>query len=81
MATILVFLPGESLGQRSPAGYSPRGCKESDTTEATQHGWNLNYLLEALTGFPGSSVEKKLLAKQETGVQSLGWEDPLEKNI
>ena len=28
-----VFLPGESHGQRSPAGYSPRGRKESDTTE------------------------------------------------
>ena len=30
-----VFLPGESHGQRSLAGYSPQGCKESDTTEAT----------------------------------------------
>ena len=28
-----VFLPGESHGQRSPVGYSPRGCKELDTTE------------------------------------------------
>ena len=28
-----VFLPGESYGQRSLAGYSPWGCKESDTTE------------------------------------------------
>ena len=25
--------PGESHGQRSLVGYSPRGCKESDTTE------------------------------------------------
>ena len=33
MATTPVFLPGESHGQRSLAGYSPRGCKESDTTE------------------------------------------------
>ena len=32
---IPVFLPGESHGHRSLAGYSPRGCKESDTTEAT----------------------------------------------
>ena len=32
-----VFLPGESHGQRSLAGYSPRGHKESDTTEATEH--------------------------------------------
>ena len=28
-----IFLPGESLGQRSPRSYSPRGHKESDTTE------------------------------------------------
>ena len=30
------FLPGESHGQRSLAGYRPWGCKESDTTEHTQ---------------------------------------------
>ena len=29
----LVFLPGKSHGQRSLVGYSPQGCKESDTTE------------------------------------------------
>ena len=28
-----VFLPGESHGQRSLAGYSPWGCKESDMAE------------------------------------------------
>ena len=28
-----VFLPGESQGRGSLVGYSPRGCKESDTTE------------------------------------------------
>ena len=32
-----VFLPGESYGQRSLAGYSPWGGKELDMTEATQH--------------------------------------------
>ena len=32
-----VFLPGESLGQRNLVGYSPRGGKESDTTEAIRH--------------------------------------------
>ena len=31
----LVFLPGESHGQRSLVNYSPRGHKESDTTEVT----------------------------------------------
>ena len=30
-------MPGESHGQRSLAGYSPRGCKELDTTEASEH--------------------------------------------
>ena len=33
MATTPVFLPGKSHGQRSLAGYSPWGHKESDTTE------------------------------------------------
>ena len=32
-----IFLPGESQGQRSLAGYSPWGRKESDTTEVTEH--------------------------------------------
>ena len=32
-----VFLPGDSHGQRSLAGYSPWGCKESDTTEGLIH--------------------------------------------
>ena len=32
-----VFWPGEFHGQRSLVGYSPWGCKESDTTEATWH--------------------------------------------
>ena len=31
--SILVFLPGESQGQRSLVGYSPWGHKESDVTE------------------------------------------------
>ena len=30
-------------------------------------------------GFPGSSVAKIRLPVQETRVQFLGWEDPLEK--
>ena len=33
----LVFLPGESHGQRGLAGCCPRGHKESDTTEVTLH--------------------------------------------
>ena len=33
MATHSSILSGESHGWRSLVGYSPRGCKESDTTE------------------------------------------------
>ena len=31
------FLLGESRGQRNLMSYSPQGCKELDTTTATQH--------------------------------------------
>ena len=37
MATTLVFLPGESHGQRSLVSYSPGGHKEKDTTEGLTH--------------------------------------------
>ena len=33
-----VFLPGESHGEKTLAGYSPRGCKESDMTEQVSMG-------------------------------------------
>ena len=38
------FLPGESQEQRSRVSYSPQVCKESDTTEATEHAhtWALH---------------------------------------
>ena len=32
-------------------------------------------------GFPDSSVAKNLTAMEETQVGSLGWEDPLEKEM
>ena len=35
MATYSVFLPGESHGQKSLAGYSPWGRTELDTTKVT----------------------------------------------
>ena len=37
MTPTSVFLPAESHGQRSLAGYSPWGGKESDTTKVTEH--------------------------------------------
>ena len=37
MATLSSILPGKSHGQKSLVGYSPWGCKESDTTERFQY--------------------------------------------
>ena len=39
-----VFLPGESHGQRSLVGYSPRGHKESDTTSKLHRHYHLALL-------------------------------------
>ena len=44
-----VFLPGESHGQRSLAGYSPWDCKESDTTERPHFHFPVSLLLILLT--------------------------------
>ena len=42
-----VFLPGEFHGQRNLAGYSPWGCKESDTTQrlSLTHSCNLTFFV------------------------------------
>ena len=40
-----------------------------------------SYLRSTLVGFPGGSVIRNLPAKQETWVESLGWEDPLQKEM
>ena len=37
--------------------------------------------LHTLVGFPVAQTVKNLPAMQETWVQSLGWEDPLEKGM
>ena len=39
------------------------------------------FCFAVIFGFPGSSVVKNLPAVQETQVQSLGGEDPLEKEM
>ena len=43
--------------------------------------YQFNISVTTLMGFPGGSVVKNLPAKQETRVQSLGQEDPLEKGM
>ena len=42
-----IFWLGESHGQRSQAGYSPRGHKELDVTEGTQNAWGTLILVDA----------------------------------
>ena len=64
-----VFLPGESPWT------SPWGCKVSDTTEQLSLSYNnMGISLVAQT-------VKNLPVIQETRVLSLGWEDPLEKEM
>ena len=56
--------------------YSPRGCKESDTTE------RLHFHFKSIQQvFPVAQMVKNLPAMQETQFRSLGWEDPLEKEM
>ena len=45
-----VFLPGKCHGQRSLAGYSPRGHKESDMTEHSRRHrpWDVMYMINII---------------------------------
>ena len=56
-----VFLLGESHGQRSLVGYSPWGCKESDTTERLTHTQ------------PDHAGDSLLNLQIKTGMQGLPW--------
>ena len=82
-----VFLPGESHGWRSLAGYSPWGRKESDPSEVTlrtctQEVWS-THLNKMSMILPWASLTaqwvKNLPAIQETLVRFLGRKDLLEK--
>ena len=53
-----VFLPGESHGQRSLAGYSPQGRKESDTTERLTFPSSLTWLCFSSLGVPTSQDKR-----------------------
>ena len=54
-----IFLPREFHGQRTLAGYSPWGCKESDTTRL---GYSVNKLTKMLPTctVPSSRGTKKI---------------------
>ena len=66
--------PGVGDGQGSLVCCSPWGHNESDMTE-----W-LNRTDFVIQGFPDGSVVKNA-TMQETWVQSLGWEDSLDKEM
>ena len=69
-----VFLPRESQGQGSLVGCRLWGRTESDTTEVTSQQQSTIIWASLI-----AQLVKNLPAVQETPVQFLGQEDPLEK--
>ena len=51
------FLPGESHGQRSLVGYSPRGCIESDMTEQLTHTLKFTELVKGYKDLQSAQIE------------------------
>ena len=51
-----VFLQGKSHGQRSLAGYSPRGCKELDTTCLCTQNNYIKYFTKYLSKYFGDKL-------------------------
>ena len=76
-----VFLPGESHGQKSLAGYSPQGRIESDTTEATQHAHkrDTRRVSKSFQVVPGAKNLPTIQEMEEMWVQHLSGEDLLEE--
>ena len=88
---------GDGKGQGSLVCCSPWGRKKSDTTEQLNKNESLalfpkttfyfthesiNSCIGSKLGFPGGwDGKKNLPAIQETWVQSLGWENPLGKEM
>ena len=68
-----LFLHGKFHGQRNLAGYSPYGCKESDTTELTS--------VISLFGFPsGSDGKESACSVREMGLILWSGRSPREGN-
>ena len=76
----LVFLPGESYGQRILVGYSPWGCKELDMTE------QLTYTGE---GFQGGTNAKEPICQSrrhkrcglDTWIRKIPWRRPRQPTL
>ena len=59
-----VFLPGEFHAQRSLAGYSPWGLKESDTTEQLSLTLSLSIILAACGLLTGNQIINLKMGQQ-----------------
>ena len=60
MQPTAVFLPGKSHRQRSTAGYSPQGQKQSDTAKLTHTHTHTNTHTQVLSNSPSPSLIPKL---------------------
>ena len=66
-----IFLPGEFHGQRSLAGYSPWGHKESDMTEQPTLSLSLSFLgYRAESGFCGLENWEQKPGKSNEGIRT-----------
>ena len=61
----LVFLPGESHGQRSLVGYGSQGHRESDKTEVTEHAPLTLHCRSTFMHQPGFTHWQKYMLNQE----------------
>ena len=75
------FLPREAHGQRSLTDYSPQCCKELDTTEVVSHTHTHTHTLQYSWASLVVQTVKNPPAVWGIWVQSLGWEDLLEKEM
>ena len=80
MATHSSLLAWRIPWTEEPGGlHSPRGRKESDTTEQLHFHFQLRVKVKVSWTYLVTQLVKNPPAMRETWVRSLGWEDPLEK--
>ena len=70
-----VLLPGKSHGWRSLVGYSPCGCKDSDTTEWLSEGW-MN-IVERLQQKYGGEEAQRQQVNLRGWMESRVWDSPV----
>ena len=66
---ILVFLPGDSHGQRNLVGYRPWGCKESDTHAPTRR---ISTFPRRVSELPTSPPARQLVGQDATAQDGRG---------